>query len=581
MKWSGVLLLGLFMLGAAPHASTFIAGSVRDQDGAPIEGARVELFAAGARTGVASTRTDGTFAVANVAADSAKIRCAFCEPERVGIGSDGILVAIVRRYDAVRAPSPTPDDIAHLPYAGLESALSLAPFLVLDESLQPFPGNQVSDRRISGHGGVLNLNGVAVYDVANNLSPYGTIPQHDFSDFTIEREQNAYVYGDTANAGAFFSGTTDGAGFASAGNDRTVRVMQPAGVVVDSAAYSSGPFGDERARADARASLALPGLAGYAALGFGRGTQSYDPYSTLDQSFSSATVSLRRTSGADISATLSADRGTYDYTTAPYPENAIWSDVDAQAMIRSDATLAPFALVSLRRSAAQSSLGQTRGVMGFTLDEPHLDAVAALGSDVVSYGAYDGTPQQTTTVHDGVLSATWSPSNAVSLEASTSRGYTLPTFAAAYNIIVPTQLSSKPTLYSERNSTLESTLTLSDLERVRVSLTALRFTNPSGFSSGSAGASIAWQVSPRISIRTWLLRVSDTLNGAPSVGSAWLTYDSGGFRFDAIVRRDLNGNIPDAHIDAAISGALAPRLSWFVETERRNGIQTTDAGVRW
>ncbi len=566
--------LALALLGAAPPAQRLVAGTFRDQYGAPIGGARVGLYAGTRRLSEATTAADGTFAVATAPVESAEIGCDVCVRSRATVDSDGIVVAIVHRFDAIRSGAPTQNDLAHLPYAGVESALSLTPYVILSQSSQLLTGPQIDDRRISGSGGLLVLNGVPDYDIESNATPYITIPDYDAATIGVHRSQDAYLYGDTANAGTFVVGTTIGPSLAAANDGDALRLAETFGATSASAGYSSAASDDRRARADANVAFAASNYAGNASLGFGRGEQT-GASSALANAFSDARVSVERASGADVSASLSVDRGTYSYESAPYSADVAWSDVDARTTIRARSALSPFALLDFRRSTGETRLGQSRFVTGATLNEPKWQAIAAVGTDAVSYDAYDATTTALQHAHDGVISATWAPSEALSLEASARNGYLLPVFSSAYDISPGAPISI------DQNNALESTLSYTDSHRFRASITALRYQDQSGTQSGSAGASLAWQASPKISVRTWLLRDADSALSTSSVGSTWLTYDNGAFRLDAIVQRDRRDGLPDAHFDGSITGALGRHAQWFVRTERRNGKRETRIGIRF
>ncbi len=573
MNRAAVLVLGLALLGDAPQPSALVAGTVRDQHGAPVVAARVVLFSGAKQVGRTLSGSDGTFALSGVAADAASVDCDFCEPVREVIPGDGILVVFVHRNDAVTSTSPTRADVANLPYAYVESDLSLTPFIVMNQSTHLYPGPQLSDRRISESGGLFVLNGVPDYDISANISPYLTIPERDFSEVSMLRSNDAYLYGDTANAGTFLADTTDGTPFASTGSGVAFRAAGAAPSLQGSAAVSDDRNNDERARADAGISMPVPSGIVNATLGAGQ-IDAASAGTTLESEFSSLRLSAQRTSGVDISGSFIADRGTYYYDSPVYNAESTWSDVDARGVIRSHAEIAPFALVQFRRSTAESTLGQARFETGFTIAQPHWNVVAALGSDDVTYGEHDGVAGTRTTVHDDVLSAAWTPSSNLSWEASASNGYLLPVFASVY-----APQSTAP--YIAPNATVESTLALSDARRLRFELTALRFTSDSGETSGSTGASLAWQLAPSLSVRAWLLRIADNRQGNAAVGSTWFTYDSGAFRIDAIVRRDLRGPDPDAHFDISISGNIKPKLRWFVASERRSGVRSVDVGLRF
>lgn len=576
MKRTAVTVLALLLAGVAPPDTTVVAGTVRDQRGAPIAGARVDVYSGSRRLGTALTAADGTFASEESGADAVQIACAFCVKTRAAIGSDGIVVAIVRRYDAVRTEVPNAEDLASLPYADVESALSLTPFILLSQASTSVIGAQVDDRRISGHGGLLVLNGTPDYDIATNASPYATIPDFDASTIAITRSQFAYPYGDTADAGTFYVDTTGGSVFAAAGGGVAAKAPFDAGRFSGSAGYSEDLGYVMGSRADARYTFSAPDTIGSVSAGSGRGSQDVPGDYPFASSFSSLRAAAERTRGADIAASFDADRGTYTYDTKPYPADVAWSDVDARASIRARSAFSPFALVSARRSTSEATLGQSRAVAGATLDLPHFAAVAALGSDLVSYASYGPTQAAPTRAHDGVFSVTWKPDDSLSLEASTRSGYWLPVFLFAYDV------SPGSPITIDQDNALESTLTYSDLRRLKISLTALRYADQTGASSGSAGAAIAWQVAPKISLRAWTLRNSnDAPSAVASFDSAWATYDNGAFRADVIFRRDLRAGLPDPHVDASASGALEGVMRWFVATEARNGVRTLRVGLRF
>ncbi|MDP9025612.1 MAG: hypothetical protein M3N13_09600, partial [Candidatus Eremiobacteraeota bacterium] len=538
-------------------------------------GARVRIYAGITPLGSATTGPDGTFASVSSGADAVSIDCKFCERTRLRVGSEGIVVAIIRRYDAVGSEVPTNEDLSHLPYAGVESALSLTPFVLLSQDGRSVIGPQLDDRRISGHGGLFVINGTPNYDIETNASAYATIPDYDASQIAVKRSSLGYLYGDTADAGTFIVDTNGGTSVSAAGSGAALKAVVSSNVSGASAALSSVFGEDIRSRADASLGFSGSGYAGNVSLGTGRGFENLPGDVPFASSFSSLRLAAERTSGADVSASLIADRGTYFYDSFPYPANVAWSDWDARAMIRARSVLSPFAQVSFRRSTGESRLGQTRFVAGATLNEAHFSGFAALGTDAISYDAYDKTTTAPAHAHDAIVSGTWTPSDAVSLEASARTGYWLPPFAFAYDAN-----PGAPIVINQSNS-LESTLSFNDARRFRFSLTALRFRDQAGTESGSAGASLAWQITPKISVRSWMLRSGDTQSDPAAFGSTWATYQNGNFHMDWIVRREVRNGLPDAHVDGAIGGALNRYASWFIATERRNGLRTLRLGVRF
>jgi hypothetical protein len=149
-------------------------------------------------------------------------------------------------------------------------------------------------------------------------------------------------------------------------------------------------------------------------------------------------------------------------------------------------------------------------------------------------------------------------------------------------------------LIFDRYMQITQTLGYGDLYRFRASITDTS-ESVSGLDTGtihSAGASLAWQFAPALSVRAWLLRDNDEtrpyepvyrFGAAPqpaTVGSYWLTYESNGMRFDAIYRRDLLDYRLDPHMDASISAPLSRTLRIFAQTQRRAGARGVTIGLR-
>ena len=96
-----------------------------------------------------------------------------------------------------------------------------------------------------------------------------------------------------------------------------------------------------------------------------------------------------------------------------------------------------------------------------------------------------------------------------------------------------------------------------------------------------AGAFVAWQIAPSVSLRTWWLDVHPQSGTAQSVGSAWLTANAGPIRFDVIWRRDIYDLAGNAHLDGAISGPINVHARWFAQTEQFARTRLTNVGIRF
>ena len=375
MNWAATLL-PLALLAAAP--APLVVGSVRDQHGAPIAGAHVDLLAAGRVVGSATTAGDGTFS-AEGSADHVRIACDHCHSEELAVSADGSAVAVVQRYDAVANTAPTAGDLANLPYGRVESDLSLAPFVVLNQTSRSIPGAWLNDRNALPQIGLVTLNGVPDYDVVAGVTPFDTIPARDAGSVSVARVDDAYTYGDLANAGTFAITMSNGSSFAYGGADSGARLQQAFGNADASVAWSNWLGGDRRSRADFDMPFASQNLHGDLALSSGDGDLAPAHSSALDGSFSSARASIESNTGIDYFATASIDRAGYNYQSVYFPATATWTDTDMSIGIRSHAVIAPFTLFDVRSTTGSyaapsvgtiaANLGQARGIAGLEISQ--------------------------------------------------------------------------------------------------------------------------------------------------------------------------------------------------------------------
>src|SRR5579863_3856829 len=331
MNWAPLLLLAL--LGAAP--APLVVGSIRDQHGAPIAGAEVTLVG----TGDTATAADGTFSLPG-SGTAVLVRCAYCRPAELAVPADGVVVGIVQRYDAVSGSVPSADDLAHLPYARVESELSLAPFVVLNQSRAALPGATLDDRNAFPQGGLVLLNGVADYDIVAGATPFDTVPAYGATSISVARVDEAYNYGDIAHAGTFGVTTSGGADSAFFGADSGAHASTALGEFGASAAFSNWNQGDRRSHIDLTGPISSESTQGDFEISSGEGMLDTDGTAALASSFSSARASIERTTGPDMFASASIDRGTYTYQSSYAPDTAVWADEDLSAGVRSRAALA-------------------------------------------------------------------------------------------------------------------------------------------------------------------------------------------------------------------------------------------------
>jgi hypothetical protein len=575
-----LLVLAFLVLGAAPAA--LVVGSVRDQDGAPIAGAVVRL-AGGAGASV-RTASDGTFAIEG-SGSAVEIRCDYCRPTRAVVGADGTVTAIVQRYDAVRLNGPSHADLANLPYTHAESAVSLTPWVVLEQNANPLFASSLHDRSISTVGGLLVLDGVPDYNSADGWTTYGTIAYDSTTDVNVDRVPQAYQYGNVASAGTYAVTTTGGTALVAAGSG-AIGGLAVNGTNAAAFGFSSDGSGT-RSRGTAVLALPLPQATLQVALAAGDGEIASGNAGTLDSSFSSYHVAYERTSGADVYASVTGDRGTDGYTSSLFDSDDMWSDFDADIGVRSRGVVAPFAEIDTYSNTGwfwapayspyvAGSIDQTRGYAGVNTTLPWLTVNLAYGADGIRYiNSYPDMITNSITGHDASATLDLHPTPVWDLQASASSGYLLQTIFEAYNnddlAVPPINLMSSD----------ELDLTYADLQRVRIGLTSFGTRSASGIDDNSGGALVAWQIAPSVSLRTWWLEVHPEVGPAQSVGSAWLTANAGAVRFDVIWRRDLYDLAGNAHLDGAVSGPLNVHARWFAQTEQFAHTRLTNVGIRF
>ena len=581
MKRPSVLVFALFALGAAP--APLVVGSVRDQAGAPIAGAQVRL-AGTAQSASVRTAADGTFAIEGSAA-AVVIRCDYCRPTQAAVAADGTVTAIVQRYDAVRLDGPSPADLANLPYTHAESDVSLTPWVVLEQNASPLFASSLHDRSISTVGGLLVLDGVPDYNSADGWTTYPTIAYDSAAALDVERVPQAYEYGNVASAGTFSVTTIGSAPLVAAGSS-VIGGLAVNGTNAGAFGYSSDASGT-RSRGSALFALPLPNATLQIGLAAGAGQEISGATGTLESSFSSYRLAYERTSGTDLYASLTGDRGTDGYTSSLFDSDDLWSDFDARVGVRSRAVIAPFAEIATHSSSGwfwaptyspyvAGTIDQSRAYGGVNATLSWLTVNAAYGADAIRFvNAYPDLTTTSTTGHSASATLDLHPTPAWDLQASTSSGYLLQTVFGAYNA---GELSISPL---NPMSSDEVDLTYADLQRVRIGLTSFGARSASGIDDQSAGALVAWQIAPAVSLRTWWLEVHPHTGSAQSVGSAWLTANAGTIRFDVIWRRDLYNLAGNAHLDGAISGPINVHARWFAQTEQFAHTRMTNIGIRF
>lgn len=595
-----LLLLALAFLGAAPAPTPLVTGSVRDASGRAIEGAAVSARDAAGLEVRTTTDADGTFVLEADGVRSVTVACRFCRTLSVRVGDDGTAIAVVKRYDALAFEGATREDLARLPYAHVASSLALTPFTILQNSTGWLPGAQLSDR-IAANGGLVVNGSVPQYDIVAGMSPFFAIPDRYVQNADVMPRTEGFIYGNLADNGTFVLDPR------SEGTDAAVSVggagaASRAGMSNDALAASAGASADalqQQRQADAQYAFG-PGEELDVVANDGR--RSDTPTRRTDASFVGVSASAERTQAFTMRVQGYADRGSYSEHYSAGSDDSGWSDAGGSVLLASNAAVAPFASFGVRNSAGfyaasfpnelpfAGDVTQSHEIFGMHASARAFDVTAAFGGYDIAYAggaygkhrlaAYGATP---------LLHARWTPGAHWSVDVATSGGFSLPTLSQEYGSGVVGYRGI------DRDATDESTLEYTDASRIRAAATAVvRNTNgPDRGRVAGLGGSAAWQIAPTISVRAWWLHETPTAQtyvynvsrvlqarGA-NVGSLWLAYASPlGLTADAIWRQDVLNGVPDAHLDASVAGPLAPRVRWFVGTERYLGVRQLDLGLR-
>lgn len=610
MNRSLAALATLFLVvlaGIPAGAQTpLVVGSVRDQHGSPIAGAAVAGQSPTGAGPPATTDASGTFALHGAGIVSVRVTCRYCQGTVVSVQAGEPVVAIVRRYDALTHDTPSPNDLANLPYAHVESAVGLDPFALLSQTTTPYPGSSVSDRGLSANGSLLIDNGAPNYDIVAGESPYSVIPAFYEQSAVLHDATNAFAYGDQAAGGIvqldpFLNGSSAQA--ATIGNETIAR----AEVGSDSSAMAFGTFSNDeesRQRGDLFARWALGADQSLTVAGGSEQGRDYaDASSSFAGSFSFANAAFSVPRALNLSISTVMDRGSYAANVGIWPVSTGWSDSGFNAGIHTNGAVSAFADAAVRSSTgyydAQSlglervgaSLAQTRVDAGVVATGNDYAITAGLGAFWFDYagGTYGVSQPARASLAVPSLKAQLFPNGKWSLDLQGSGSFSLPTFTEQY---LYAEAQPAPVALS-RNALQAAIVSYTDGSRVRFEFEAAN-ENVSGISNGtisSVGLAATWQIAPALSLRTWTMHVTDSApmygttlpyGPAPTVNAVWLTYGTeNAVRADAIYRRDLLNGLPFYHFDGAISGPIFDRLRWYAGAEDRMHRTFVDAGIRF
>lgn len=604
---AAALLLVIFEAAPASGQVPLVVGAVRDQHGAPIEGAVVTSQPQAGTPLKTTTQADGTFALAAAGIAAVLVSCRYCRAARFEVRPGEPVVAIVLRYDALAADSPSTEDLANLPYAHVESAVALHPFTLLAQSSLPQTGSSLSDRGLSPSGSLTIENGAPVYDVTSGISPYTFLPAQYARGATLGGAADAFAYGDQAGGGTVSLdplGNGSSWQVASLGSDAIGRAQ----LEWDGSGLTFGSFSnsqESRQRADLNENVTLDEDQSLEfAAGSADGRTFAAPQTAFGASFSFADAAYQDPGLSNLTVSAVTDRGTYQFTAGEYPQSAAWSDSAFTLGAHSNGPVQAFADIGTRASSgfydelAQpygerigATLAQTRADAGIQAGGSSFNLRAGAGAFWIDYGGGPSGFSQAARAALAVpsIQAQLFPNGKWTLDLQESGSFTLPTFVQQYSYF----RGAPTTVALERNGVSSATLSYTDDARLRFSFEQTD-ENVGGAASGrvtSTGFSAVWQIAPLIALRAWTMHVTDTVplygvavpldQASPTVNAFWLTYgDENALRFDAIYRRDLLDGLPFEHVDGAISGPIANHVRWYAGVEDRLRRTFLDAGLR-
>ena len=592
--WFALLCFPVFLGAAGPVP--IVAGAVRDQFGDPIAGARVS--ANGQQT---QTDAGGLFSL-RTAASAVTISCDYCMTQAAAVSADGTVAAVVRRFHAVAADTPTRLDVRVLPYARPEQVLSLRPYAVLFDGSTVLPGPRIALYGANRFGGLTIDNGAPAYDTAAGGTPFRTSPLFDVAQIDIADIFDAPRYGDLAGAGTFALQTQNGQTQADAlaGGQSALRFSQAGQNGSMTLALSNDGY-DNASRLDAAAMQQVAGgtLSARAALARDRYVSETD--GTWNAFSTAAQVHYAAAGPWQPYADVVADRSGYG-AKVPAGVTATWSDLGVSAGVERSGEVALFADAAARFSNASylfdgyntpqrnDAIVQTHASAGVRSSTEFTQWSASVGAfDVALSGSAGNAP---VAQHASILSPEASLRIAISPNWSAALGA-----LQSFRLPVTTELSAQTgALRFDRIGEQNVQIQYTDLRRLRIGISAFNadYGNLDAGSVRAAGGFVDWQVAPDLSVRAWSLHFDDTTQpqipvfrydaGPPAAtpASLWFAYrNENGMTADLLWRRDVLDTRTATHADASVTGPLSEGIRWFAATASRQNTRFWSFGLRF
>jgi hypothetical protein len=594
------LFVAVVRVGSAQEASALLVGTVRDRNGGVVLGASVEAYAAdGGSVGSGQTDDAGTFAVhLNAPATRLGVRCRYCRPKSVRLSGQTNVVVVVTRYRALESDMPDAADLAALPFGRIVDVLSLAPYV-----LPSLDDTTVSDRGL-GRGSGLPLVALApMADLANGVTGFADVPDRYARNIVIEPANQAFRYGNGAGGGVFLIDQLDperSNASADAGN-MSGFALEPRVDAVFPAAGISSDDGTIIRRADVDVESGFAG--GVIRVGATSASSTSAPADQAPTDLGTArvqyaTASPRYRTFADVTA---SDLGIGASTDGPSAYRSSYINGDFRLEHPGPVELDLGATTQLQSGTYSLGLPQPYTLTGRFDDETvYVEAHAAgararvdAGLGLSDVGQRASLPQGSLDGDDVALL----PSLAgrldlgagLAVRAGFSESLRSPTLQEAFTLQDSATASPPSGAALERGELAETALDYDTGQRLRGEVTIFsEYVHGLGNRRlDGIGASLVWQLTPLISLRTWSLRddPADFTTGSPAGDVSrqllWTSYENpAGLRVDAIVTRDA-GLVPGAlALNGDILIPLVSHAALDLGSSQRAGVRNYSVGLR-
>ena len=554
------LTLTLWAVPSLACAADLVVGVVHDTDGFPVSGASVTVRdAGGAAAGSGTTGGDGTFAVepsADVA--TVDVRCRYCLGMTVPHVNGRPVVAVIRRFAALRDRGISAAEARLLPYAAVTDLAALMPFAVASYGA-------ISDRGLAGARGAVISDGFALYRATDGVDVSTAIPSHGTATIAQTDPAQAGAYGAYGAGGLFSIDTLDqSAGLVRADGSSAGDVALRAGNELRGAFENAG--GDDAAT---RAVLegTLPAAGGTldlrAVSASGAGADASSVATTL-------TVPLRSTA---LTTAFSLTRS----------QDALGPENDSLAALSLQAGEVTFGLRAQRESGivlgfAPGAQDDARAFVQLLHDDGNTRIFASLAA-----AAGGETYLRFTSTRGAVLPV---------LSVSTHLAPWLDVHADSVDALLASPMYLLFTLPNgtavDRSHLSDAGLGFDDGNRLRIDAMVFRQTvTGSDYGTiGGSGVSLVWQIAPALALRSWALisqaggdNTSRAYHSVYATGTAsldrnvtWLTAGSV-LRVDAIWR--------GGYLEGDVSVPVGAHIRLVAGTRRDGASRVVTAGISW